>query len=234
MSARLAIKPEYREFVKLLDIGNGKYNIGTIFQDLVLLVTMTIKNRYDYIQEDEDIYLRIINKYEKQEQAKFPMLFAKLMMLYMEQTEIKDILGEIYQSIGLSNGRTGQYFTPIHISKLMGETLGINNKKIIKVYDPCCGSGSLILGYVAANKNKIKNFSDKVVFVARDIDFMCVCMTFIQLTMNEISAQVILGNALLDEERKVLYTPEFVKRGWFEKLNNSKKLREEKNNEINI
>lgn len=224
MSRRFYIKPEYKKFVEKLNIGQGKYNIRIIFQDLILMATIAIKNRYDYSQEDENVYLRIINKYEKQEQKQFVELLSMLFMLYMEQNKITDILGEIYQSVGLANGHMGQFFTPVHIAEMIGKSIvssqEIEKKKCFTVYDPCCGSGVLLLGFVAANRDKIENFSDKVVFFAKDIDFNCVCMTFIQLTMNKIPAKVVLGDALLEDERKILYTPEFIKRDWFEKLKN--------------
>lgn len=226
--ARLGVKPEYKEFVDKLHIGNGKYDIRTVFEDFIILATIAIKNKYDYSQEDEDVYLKIINKYEKQEQEIFPQLLAIYILLAINQREdIQDILGEIYSSIGAASKTLNQFFTPIHISKLMGATMNceeqLKNKDFITVYDPCCGSGSLILGYVDANKHKIKDFSKKVVFFARDLDFKCVCMTFLQFTVNQIPAQIMLGNSLAEETRKILYTPEFVKEKWFKKLNNGGK-----------
>lgn len=226
--ARLNIKPEYKEFVNKLDIGNGKYGIRTVFEDFIILSTIAIKNRYDYNQEDEDVYLKIINKYEKKEQKIFAELLAMYVALTIEQKEdIQDILGEIYQGIGVASKSLNQFFTPIHISKFMGATINceeqLKNKDFITVYDPCCGSGSLILGYVDANRHKIKDFSKKVIFFARDLDFKCVCMTFLQFTANQIPAQIMLGNSLAEETRKVLYTPEFVNENWFEKLNDRRK-----------
>ncbi len=226
MSAMVRVKAEYKEFIDSLDIGHGKYNIRTVFQDLILMATIAIKNRYDYSQEDEDIYLRIMNKYEKKEQEQIIESLAKLAMLYITQKEMSDILGEIYSNIGLADETKAQYFTPFNISRAIGRMMNeheieeLKCKDFITVYDPCCGSGSMTLGYVEAIKNKMQDFSEKVVFFARDIDFNCVCMTFIQFTMNGIPAEIILGNSLLDEKKKILYTPEFVNKKWFEKLNN--------------
>lgn len=225
MSARIRVKPEYKEFIDSLDIGHGKYDIRTVFQDIILMATIAIKNRYDYSQEDEDVYLKIMNKYTKQEQEKIIESLAKLAMLYINQKEISDILGEIYSNIGLINKTKAQYFTPFHISRAIGRMVNepgikeLKYKDFITIYDPCCGSGSMTLGYVEETRNKIQNFSEKVVFFARDIDLNCVCMSFIQFTMNGIPAVIILGNSLLNEKRKILYTPEFINKKWFEKLN---------------
>ncbi len=229
MCARMIIKPEYKEFVKMLNIGNGKYDIKEIFEDFIILSTIAIKNVYDYKQEDEDVYLGIINKYKKQEQKIFAELLGMYMLLTIKQGEnFQDILGEIYMSIGATNNSLNQFFTPIHVSELIGESImnieELENENIIKVYDPCCGSGSLILGYANSNKYKIKDFSKKIVFFARDIDFKCMCMTFLQCTLNQIPAQIILGNALTEETKKVLYTPEFVRENWFEKLDEGRKI----------
>lgn len=215
---------KYDEFIKKLRIGNGKYNPGSVFEDLILMFTISIKNRYDYNQKDEDVYLSIINKYEKEEQMEFCELAGKLMLLYIEQEEISDILGEIYFKLNLANNKAGQVFTPFNISRFIAEvtdpTEELKNRNTIKILDPACGSGSLSLAFVSKYKDKIEDFSDRVLFVAQDLDFRCVCMTFIQFAMNGVAAKVILGNTLTNEERKVFYTPKFFEKNWFEKLKN--------------
>lgn len=227
---KVAINKEYKEFVDKLNIGNGKYNRIIVIQDLIQMFAITIKNTYDYNQEDEDYYLRIINKYTKQEQEEFVKLSAELTLLYVKQGQkIKDILGEIYERIGATNKNIGQFFTPFHVSRSMGKMIKIEellkDKEYITIHDPCCGSGSIPLGYVEENRYKIDNFSEKVVISANDIDFNCVCMTFIQFVMYGIPAQVTFGNAFEKKKIKTFHTPEFYINDWFNKL----KMKENRN-----
>lgn len=237
------IKKEYKKFVDMLDFGNGKYHIQTVFQDFVLASMIAIKNRYDYSQEDEDVYLRIMDKYTKEEQENFPKLLAELYIIYFNLKEVEDVLGYIFEAIGLSNGKNGQFFTPDHISRMMAKINitadEINNANdFVSVADFACGSGALLLGTIEEHRNNVENFKDKVIFYAKDIDFTCVCMTFLQLTFYGVAAEVTLGNALTNSSIKKLYTPEFVFGNWSKRIqakNQDKKKREivNKNKEIN-
>ena len=42
----------------------------------------------------------------------------------------------------------GEFFTPQEVSELFAEMTTVDNKEVNKVYDPACGSGSLLLKFV--------------------------------------------------------------------------------------
>ncbi|HEX3696331.1 MAG TPA: type I restriction-modification system subunit M [Polyangia bacterium] len=64
-----------------------------------------------------------------------------------------DILGDAYEYLmrhfATESGKSkGQFYTPAEVSRIMAQILGIKTAKITKattVYDPTCGSGSLLL-----------------------------------------------------------------------------------------
>lgn len=61
-----------------------------------------------------------------------------------------DVFGDAYEYlIGMfaaNAGRSGgEYFTPQEVSELLANITTIGKEQINKVYDPCCGSGSLLL-----------------------------------------------------------------------------------------
>src|SRR5260221_1629178 len=64
-----------------------------------------------------------------------------------------DILGDSYEYLirhfATESGKSkGQFYTPAEVSRVMAEVLGIRNTKTTNdtpVYDPTCGSGSLLL-----------------------------------------------------------------------------------------
>lgn len=63
-----------------------------------------------------------------------------------------DLFGDAYEFlIGMyaSNaGKSGgQYFTPQEVSELLAKITTVGKKEVNKVYDPCCGSGSLLLKF---------------------------------------------------------------------------------------
>lgn len=214
------IKNRYIEFIGLLD--NGKYNSVDIFKDFVVMFAIAIKNNFDYSQEDENIYLQITKKYKKSELKIFIELSTKLILMYLENDEIEDVLGEIFSKIGANSRQRGQVFTPMHIAKMMSSTVlaedKIKKEEFVLIKDPACGSGVLLLGAAQyLNENKT-DYRDKILIEAQDVDFICFCMAYIQLSLYNIPGRVILGNTLLNEKSKIFYTPEFFIGNWEEKI----------------
>lgn len=63
-----------------------------------------------------------------------------------------DAFGDAYEylmTMYASNaGKSGgEFFTPQEVSELLAEITTVNKKEVNKVYDPCCGSGSLLLKF---------------------------------------------------------------------------------------
>ena len=219
---KICINEQYKEFVKLLEFSNGKYRATEVFKDFVLMFAISIQNGFYYRQDYEDLYLQIIKKYEKKEQRIFFKLIEELIKLFSSENEIKDILGEIYSQIGAISKQNQQFFIPNHIAKFLananlGNMEKRNKKKFDTIIDSACGSGVLLLS--AANEyatNKI-DYNSKVLFVAQDIDLICVCMTYIQMFLYNMAGIVIQGNSLTDEQIRVFYTPEYIIKKWYEK-----------------
>jgi type I restriction enzyme M protein len=69
------------------------------------------------------------------------------------RAEDDDILGDAYEYLmrhfATESGKSkGQFYTPAEVSRIMAKIIGIHNAKIsasTTVYDPTCGSGSLLL-----------------------------------------------------------------------------------------
>jgi type I restriction-modification system DNA methylase subunit len=69
------------------------------------------------------------------------------------RAEGDDILGDAYEFLmrhfATESGKSkGQFYTPAEVSRVMAKIIGINNKNSTSetsVYDPTCGSGSLLL-----------------------------------------------------------------------------------------
>jgi type I restriction enzyme M protein len=74
-----------------------------------------------------------------------------------------DILGDAYEYLmrhfATESGKSkGQFYTPAEVSRIMAQILGIANAKTsadTTVYDPTCGSGSLLLKVGDAAKSKV-------------------------------------------------------------------------------
>lgn len=63
-----------------------------------------------------------------------------------------DIFGDAYEYLlGMyasdAGKKGGDFFTPQEVSELLAEIATVGKKEVNKVYDPCCGSGSLLLKF---------------------------------------------------------------------------------------
>lgn len=79
------------------------------------------------------------------------------------QAEGDDILGDAYeylmQNFATESGKSkGQFYTPAEVSRIMANIIGIDKEKTTAettVYDPACGSGSLLLKISNVAKGKV-------------------------------------------------------------------------------
>jgi type I restriction enzyme M protein len=73
-----------------------------------------------------------------------------------------DAFGDAYEylmAMYASNaGKSGgEYYTPQEVSELLAEITTVDKKEVNKVYDPCCGSGSLLLKFAKVlGKEKVR------------------------------------------------------------------------------
>lgn len=125
--------------------------------------------------------------------------------------------------LNLGNARTGQFFTPYHVSQMMTEITFVDSKDIdkqdiITLSEPCCGSGGMIIAYAETMKKHNINFQERLFVEAIDIDEMCFQMAYLQLSLYGIPARVLLGDTIAYKFSKMLYTPMYFINGFSWKL----------------
>lgn len=85
------------------------------------------------------------------------------------RAEGDDILGDAYEYLmrhfATESGKSkGQFYTPAEVSRIMAKIIGINTvdpKTEVSVYDPTCGSGSLLLRVGGECKSKVTLFGQE-------------------------------------------------------------------------
>jgi hypothetical protein len=101
----------------------------------------------------------------------------------------EDILGSVYMELWISNGKTGQFFTPIHLARAMAEMTLCGLAPLspgdapYKLYDPSCGSGVMLLAameYFEVHWPHMLD-ADLVQFYGQDIDATCCTMAKLNL-----------------------------------------------------
>jgi len=151
-----------------------------------------------------------IGKYKDSElRYEFPKAFAYLVTEMEERVDSSlgnDVLGEFFEQ-NISNGRNGQFFTPYPVCQFMasitnseGVNTGVTEKsKPLRIIDPTCGSGRMLL---AAHKANGTNHE----YYGIDVDRTCVKMTALNLFLNGIwNSEVMCANALSPTDFVIAY-----------------------------
>lgn len=202
-----------KKYIENLGDSKGVYKV---FNDMVVCCAYALANASDYSQDREDRFNSIIEEYGEEGKTIFAQILGTLYQEYAENST-KDILGEIYEEMNLSNVNKGQFFTPMHICQLMSDICmdkksinnSIKNQGYTTVSDPACGSGRLL--YSSYNTLLQEGVdSNNILLLGADVDIMCCCMTYIQLSLMGASAIVSHQNTLSMEQYDTFYTINYI------------------------
>ena len=117
-----------------------------------------------------------------------PLFVEALAHLYLHYREnFEDLLGPIFETMGLG-GKDGIFFTPWDLAQLMTNMIttdlrDVEEKECITVYDPACGSGVMLLAFLAHVSTKRPDLYHKVRPYGQDINEDCVRMCRISLRL---------------------------------------------------
>ena len=190
-----------------------RYGTHEAFRDVVICCAYSFANAVDFKEERENEYLRIINKYSDEERELFPQILTSLVEEYEKAKEPIDILGDIYENLELTKKGSAQFFTPLEVCKVMAKITidkeeskkKIDEKGYINVSDPTCGSGrNLYAAYSELLDNGID--SNKILIQGDDIDLICCCMTYIQLSLMGANAIINHQDTLSMDRYDTFYT----------------------------
>ena len=207
-----------KEIIKSIYSLSGSRSPYDVFSDWIKCCALSIQNncivkKKELWKKREDEYLQTIRPYGKAGGMFGEML--GLLTLALE-SEVTDILGEIYMAAGLGNKNTGQFFTPFHVSKVCTQLLLIeeDGNRTIKMNEPACGAGGMVIAAAAVLKERGINYQRCLDVVAQDLDWKAVYMCYTQLSLLGIRAVVVQGDTITDpytpetaDPRRVFYTP---------------------------
>lgn len=137
-------------------------------------------------------------------------------------------------AFGFGDVRKGQFFTPPHICDLMTDLVygeKIKTDDFITLSEPACGGGGMILAFANRLIKDGYNPAQKMWVEAIDIDRTSALMCYVQLSLWNIPARVIVGNALSLEMKESFFTPAHYLYFWDTKLKrkcaNAKELKDD-------
>lgn len=210
-----------REFVKLFGSMARYQHRYALFRDFVTMAGISLYNAIPRDQDLENEYLQIISRYEKPDQQRFPELLA----LVVEALTITphDFMGSIFMELELGEKRTGQFFTPFELSRLLGRMLvgdgsALKDREFVTLDEPACGAGGMIIAYAEAMQELGMNPQQQLWFRAIDIDPVPAMMCYIQLSLLHIPGVVINGCGIRQTVFRAYRTPAHMLGFWEGKI----------------
>lgn len=189
-----------------------------LFRDFVIMSAISIHNAIVKSEELEQEYLRIVKDYKEADVKGICELLA--MLIELLEVEPADVLGGLYMELGLGNDKNGQFFTPDCVSLLCAKISSqgafdkLENKPFITLSEPACGAGGMILAFVKEMIEQKHSPHEKLFVQAIDIDRLTALMCYLQLSLWNVPAQIIVGDTLSGKIRETYYTPAYYLFGW--------------------
>ena len=117
---------------------------------------------FDSLFDDVDLDSTKLGKKDKDKNKKISDIMILLNDIDFElNNDESDILGDAYEYLisqfaSEAGKKAGEFYTPQEVSKILAKIVTLGKDKIKNVYDPTCGSGSLLLRI--SKEAKVANF----------------------------------------------------------------------------
>jgi type I restriction enzyme M protein len=106
---------------------------------------------FDGLFEDMDLNSNKLGKGEKERSEKLGKIMLKVADIDFSHEDAQiDVLGDAYEYLigqfaANAGKKAGEFYTPQAVSEILARIVTLGKKEIKDVYDPTCGSGSLLL-----------------------------------------------------------------------------------------
>lgn len=233
--------PNGQPYVKLFNELTYRLSPWEVWKDFIVMYACALANPFDKVHYEarEDLYLKIIHKYNKKEQELFPQLAAEVVNALEENPE-QDFLGKLFMDFELGNHMAGQFFTPYHVCECMAKmTVGnilpqIEEQGYISINDCCCGADATLIAGIHEAKRVLDgklNWQNHILITGQDIDRTTALMCYIQLSLLGAAGYIKIGNSLTepmgtnDTSEDYWFTPMYFSDVWtFRRLIKGKTL----------
>ena len=149
------IEPDYLWSTLIDKIKTGKFDISMLQKAINSISESTLGNEseddFENLFEDMDLNNSKLGRGEADRSKLISTIMLKIndIDFHHEDAEI-DVLGDAYEylisNFAASAGKkAGEFYTPQQVSRILAKLVTINKSKLQSVYDPTCGSGSLLL-----------------------------------------------------------------------------------------
>ena len=160
------IEPKYLFSSLLKAIEEGKFDIEMLQGAINDITESTLgaesQEDFDHLFDDMDLASTKLGRDVKSRSKLIAKVMANIAEIDFahEDSEI-DVLGDAYEYLisqfaANAGKKAGEFYTPQQVSKILAKIVTVGKENLKDVYDPTCGSGSLLLR--VAKEAKVRKF----------------------------------------------------------------------------
>ena len=149
------IEPKYLFNSLLKNIETGDFDIEQLEEAVNDITESTLGHEseedFDHLFDDMDLKSTKLGKDVKSRSALIAKVMGRIASIdfKFDDSEI-DILGDAYEYLigqfaANAGKKAGEYYTPQQVSRILAKIVTLDKTDLRNVYDPTCGSGSLLL-----------------------------------------------------------------------------------------
>lgn len=182
-----------RDFYETFRKVEYRHNYITVFDDF-----LTALMNYFTPPNEKPYDIACFNKYSQEERMLFSEMIRKIILAYdREVTDSRkwfDPFGDFYQALASRSKQSalGQFFTPDSVVDMMVDLTGPQGEDItgkgLRISDPTCGSGRLLIAFYAKHPGNY--------VYGEDLDPMCCKMACINLMFHGCEGEIVNHNSL--------------------------------------
>lgn len=129
----------------------------------------------------------------------------------LEANPDRDVMGCVYNALGLPMRSRSQFFTPYNISRMIARMMladSTHAKKggYVSICDPCAGSGGMLVAAFNVLRDQGMNPQTEAWFEAQDISQDTALMCYVQMSLLGMAGRVIVGDSLEGKRSMELLT----------------------------
>lgn len=224
----LTIDEARRQFIRVFKDTARNLRRWDVFRDFITLAASELDLARIRTPENIESSREICAKYGDSDIRNLHELFC--LMVCALEAKFHDFLGAIFMELALGDDRNGQYFTAYHLQSLIAKLVMPDVKQTIRtegfvtVSDPASGAAGMIIAYAENLLEAGYNPSEQMYAHCIDIDPIAADMSFIQLSLLGIPAQVVTGNSLTLECSRTRYTPVYYINNFEKRLDDQRRI----------
>ncbi|MBP2032733.1 type I restriction enzyme M protein [Clostridium algifaecis] len=149
------VEPKYLFSSLMKAIEEGKFDIemlqGAVNDITESTLGNTSQDDFDHLFDDMDLSSTKLGRDVKSRSKLIAKVMGNIAQIDFKHEDAEiDVLGDAYEYLisqfaATAGKKAGEFYTPQQVSKILAKLVTIGKKDLKNVYDPTCGSGSLLL-----------------------------------------------------------------------------------------